>query len=172
MKNIIGGAILCLAIAALIGCGRNPESGSLPPGTPVPSLKPSHTLYSLQWVTNDVPANISPGASVPVHINVKNTGDWAWPDPVTANPSHPNGSYAVRLAHNWANEDGNLPLPDAVRGDIAAPVPPGQIANFTIQVTAPQQPGRYQLRIDLVEELVTFFSAKGTEKLIVPVTVQ
>jgi hypothetical protein len=65
------------------------------------------------------------------------------------------------------------PLPaSAARGELTAPVPPGETANFTINVAAPKSPGNYQLQLDLVEELVFFFSNKGNEKLTVPVTVQ
>lgn len=52
------------------------------------------------------------------------------------------------------------------------PVPPGETANFTIVVTPPTEPGKYQLQFDLVHELVAFFSSKGAEKLTVPVTVE
>ena len=68
--------------------------------------------------------------------------------------------------------DGKPLAANAVRGELNAPVPPGGTANFTLQVAAPKTPGSYQLQVDLVEELVFFFSAKGNEKLTVPVTVQ
>jgi hypothetical protein len=41
-----------------------------------------------------------------------------------------------------------------------------------MNVLPPKEPGSYRLEIDVVEELVTFFSAKGTQKLTLPVTVQ
>jgi hypothetical protein len=171
MNKFIGSAFLCLAGAVMIGCGRSPESEAPATDAPAAPTKGMHNSYSLQWVSNDVPAKMAPGAAVPIKVSVKNTGDWPWPDPFTANPSHPDGTYAVRLTYGWATADGKV-LPDPTRGEIAAPVPPDQTANFSLTITAPKQPGSYQLKIDLVEELVTFFSAKGTEKLVVPVTVQ
>jgi hypothetical protein len=41
-----------------------------------------------------------------------------------------------------------------------------------MDVIAPEDADRYELQIDLVEELVTFFSTWGAEKLKVPVIVQ
>ena len=173
MKKCLGSLIVGLAAVAMIGCGRSPETEAPATDTQAPAgPKPSHASYSLQWVSNDIPKTMPAGKSVPVKVSVKNTGDWPWNDPFTANPPHPDGTYAVRLSYGWVGPDGKFLPENAVRGELTAPVPPGGTANFTLQVAAPKTPGNYQLQIDLVEELVFFFSAKGNEKLTVPVTVQ
>jgi len=179
MKKCLGSLIVCLAVAAMIGCGRSPdtEAPAADAQTAAASAtsaapKPSHASYSLQWVSNDIPSTMSVGKTVPVKVGVKNTGDWPWNDPFAANPSKPDGTYAVRLCYSWVGTDGKPLAANAVRGELNAPVPPGGTANFTLQVTAPKTPGSYQLQVDLVEELVFFFSATGNEKLTVPVTVQ
>jgi hypothetical protein len=174
MKRSFFSLLACLVAVAMIGCGRTPETA--PPQAEAPAKpsapKPVHASYSLEWISNDVPPTMAVGKSVPVKVSVKNTGDWAWNDPHTANPSQPDGTYAVRLVYNWVDAD-QKPLPaNVTRGELTAPVPPGQTANFTINVAAPKSPGNYQLQLDLVEELVFFFSSKGNEKLTVPVTVQ
>jgi hypothetical protein len=115
---------------------------------------------------------MSPGVVLPVTVAVKNTGDWPWPDAKTANPPNPDGSCAVRLSYRWATSDGELLLANAERGDLSAPVLPGALANITIKITPPAPVGAYQLQFDLVEELVTFFSTRGIEKLIISVTVR
>lgn len=175
MKTSLRLAILFLASAAMFGCGRVPETAgpadatqSASPGAPMPS----HAAYALEWVSNDIPKTMPAGKPATFKVSVKNTGDWVWNDPPTANPARPDGTYAVRLTHGWVGSDGK-PLPsNSVRAELTAPVPPGQIANFSVKVQAPGTPGDYQLQIDLVEELVAFFSAKGNAKLSVPVTVQ
>jgi hypothetical protein len=115
---------------------------------------------------------MSAGATSDVHVSAKNAGDWPWNDPFAANPNHPDGTYAIRLSYGWVGADGKPLPPDSTRGELTAPVPPGQTANFTIKVKAPKEPGSYKLQLDLVEELVFFFSSKGNEKLTVPVTVK
>jgi hypothetical protein len=172
MKRFLKSASVCLAAAAMIGCGRSPESEAPSTDAAASPTKAPHNSYSLQWVSHNVPATMAPGASVPIKVSVKNTGDWPWPDPFAGNPSHPDGAYAVRMTCGWADASGKSIQPQTNRGDLTAPVPPGQTTNFTMNITAPKQSGSYQLQIDLVEELVTFFSGKGTEKLVVPVTVQ
>lgn len=112
-----------------------------------------------------------PGVVLPVTVTVKNTGDWLWPDKRMASPEKRDGTYAVRLSYRWANSAGELLAENAERGDLAASVEPDAVANFIIKITPPPDRGTYQLQIDLVEELVTFFSAKGMKKLILPITV-
>jgi hypothetical protein len=143
-----------------------------PPPLQSPRLAHPHEKYSLAWVDNDAPSIMTAGSTSKVQVRAKNTGDWVWPDAQSANPSKPDGSYAVRLSYAWVGPDGK-PLPEnRVRGELPASVPAGQTADFTISVEAPKEPGNYLLQFDLVEELVTFFSAKGAEKLTIKVTIR
>lgn len=165
-------AYVCVLVAVMTACGRSPEIESPATDAAGPAAKPSHAKYALQWVSNDISQTMSAGKAAPVHISVKNTGDWAWPDAQTANPSQPDGRYAVRLTYRWVTAN-NVALPEnPARGEITAPVPPGGTAVFSLEINPPKESGSYQLQLDLVQELVTFFSAKGVEKLVVPVTVQ
>ena len=120
---------------------------------------------------HNIPSTMRPGVVLPVTVTVKNTGDWLWPDKRMASPEKRDGTYAVRLSYRWANSAGELLAENAERGDLAASVEPDAVANFIIKITPPPDRGTYQLQIDLVEELVTFFSAKGMKKLILPITV-
>jgi hypothetical protein len=126
----------------------------------------------MEWVRHDIPQTMSAGGYVTIHVSAKNTGDWIWLNPPHANPSLPDGRYAVRLCYRWATSDSQLLPQESGRGDLQMPVGPGQVANFTMDVKAPEDADRYELQIDLVEELVTFFSTRGAEKLKVPVIVQ
>jgi hypothetical protein len=172
MKNFFQHLVMCSTVILAVGCGRTPDAEPPSTNTQTEAPKPTHAVYSLEWVTNDIPPTMPAGKAVPVHVSVKNTGDWPWPDPFAANPAKPDGTYAIRLSYLWADSSGKLAPQDSARGELPAPVPPGQIANFTMQVVAPKAPGSYQLQLDLVEELNTFFVSKGTTKLTVPVAVQ
>jgi hypothetical protein len=173
MKMSLRFAILFLASAAIFGCGRTPETEAPVDAQGGPTApKPAHNTYALEWVSNDIPATMPAGKPASIKVSVKNTGDWPWNDPFAANPSQPNGTYAVRLSYRWMAPNGQALPQDSARGELTAPVPPGGTAKFTMTVTAPKDPGNYQLQVDLVEELVVFFSAKGTQKLSVPVAVQ
>ncbi|MGZ7039754.1 MAG: hypothetical protein ACXVJO_16375, partial [Thermoanaerobaculia bacterium] len=125
-----------------------------------------------EWLTNNAPSTMSRGATVPVMGSVKNTTDWPWPDPKTAHPADASGAYAGRLGDDWPRKGGRTPQAAPERGDLASTLAPGATATFTIDVTAPKDPGSYDLEFNLVEELVTWFDAKGAAKLKVPVTVK
>ena len=174
MKQRLRMAAASLIAIALAGCGRTPDTN--PPADSAGNSKnvprPSHAIYSLEWASNDVPTEISRESPVPIHVSVKNTGDWAWNDPKTANPGKPDGTYAVRLSYRWVGPTGRAEPQSSVRGELAKPVGPGETANFTLAVVPPKEPGNYKLELDLVEELVSFFSEKGTQKLSVAVTVK
>ena len=131
----------------------------------------SQKKYWLEWVGHTIPSTMRPGVVLPVTVTVKNTGDWLWPDKRMASPEKLDGTYAVRLSYRWAKPDGQLLTENTERADLAASIEPGTVANFIIKITPPAQPANYQLELDLVEELVTFFSAKGMKKLVLPVTV-
>lgn len=103
-----------------------------------------------------------------MHVTAKNTGDWLWPDRNAANPSKPDGTFAVRLAYRWSKTEVGV----GDRADLTASVPPGETANFTMQVTPPKERGVYELHVGLVQEFAASFSAKGAKELVVPVTVQ
>jgi hypothetical protein len=161
-------AVLFLIGAALFGCGRTPETKApvdaqqQQPTSPS-TAKPVHTKYALEWVSNDIPSTMPAGKPTTIKVSVKNTGDWAW---------KPEGLYPVRLSYRWvAGNEQALPQ-DSVRGELSAPVLPGGTANFSMSVAAPKERGNYQLQVDLVEDLVAFFSSEGTQRLVVPVTVQ
>src|SRR5688500_157783 len=136
MKKYLGLATACLIASAFAGCGRSPETEA-PSADGTSAVRSMHATYSLQCVTHDIPQTMTPGVATPVRVSVKNTGDWPWPDPMTANPSRPDGSKAVRLSYRWVGPDGKLLPQDAVRGELTKPVPPGETANLTIQVVPP-----------------------------------
>jgi hypothetical protein len=169
---------LCLITlcAGIVACHPNTDSDvSVPPEPENPAAQNAMPRrahdYSLLWVDNNIPPTMSAGSSTQAHVRVKNTGDWTWPDAKTANPPKPDGSYAVRLTYRWASAEGALLPENQTRGELPANIPPGEMADFAIKIDAPKAAGQYQLQVDVVEELITFFSAKGMKKLIVPITV-
>jgi hypothetical protein len=77
------------------------------------------------------------------------------------------------LSYRWLRADSDTPVSDySDRADLSAPLDPGQWTTLLIAVTPPQAPGDYRLQFDLVQELVSWFEAKGAPRLIVPVHVE
>jgi hypothetical protein len=70
-------------------------------------------------------------------------------------------SYPVDLGFHWYTLGGQAAVWDGARTKLPADLGPGQSVTLQAQVTAPAQGGQYQLRFDLVQEGVAWFSSKG-----------
>jgi hypothetical protein len=178
MRN--AGLALMLAAGMACGGGEKPPPAAVataapaiptsptPPPLPEP-LPPSG--YKMEWVASTVPPRMAPGATVPVAVIVKNLSDTKWMNFANS----PKGRHAVRLGYRWWKPgDTTTPVIDypRQRGEMLAPLPPGESATIAIPVVAPPKAGQYILQLEMVQELINWFSLRGAPKLMVPVTVQ
>ncbi len=96
---------------------------------------------------------------------VENTGHAPWP------ASSPDGFGHVRLgAHLIA--DGSAPaVQDYGRASLPRDLAPGASATVTIELRAPDEPGRYRVALDMVREGVAWFSSREPSSVTVSLTV-
>lgn len=168
-------AIALLLALGATGCDdadEPNESGTLagPKGAMSP-MPPSG--FAVEWGIPGVPSTVKPGASFGVGVPVKNISDQVWPDP-SHSDSKVYASGAVRLTYRWWSADARKEVSSysgAPRGDLALAVQPSGSAVMAVLVTAPTEPGNYQLQLELVQENVSWFEEMGAAKLLVPVTV-
>ncbi len=105
---------------------------------------------------------VTPGANIQLPIEIANTGDTVW----LVSRSAPRGTVRLGVKilnqHNEVIDEahGAPPLPRAVA--------PGEKVNVTVNHSAPQKPGRYTLKIDLVCQDISWFEEKGSEPLVLP----
>ena len=86
-------------------------------------------------------------------VTLTNTGLATWPAA---------GASPVRLAYHWARPDGSLVSWDGLRAQaLDADVPPGASVTTRLLIAPPQLHGAFVLRLDLVQEGVSWFSAQG-----------
>lgn len=161
--------ILVVLFAA--GCGRRPQAPEVPSETA--ASVPSHALpdsaFAVRWGKVDLPSSLSAGKVVPVSVSFTNQGETAWPDADTVDPS---GAYAVRLSYRWLGAEGPPVADYEDRIDLSQPLSPGETATLVVEVEVPAKSGSYRLQLDLVQELVAWFEAKGAPTLIIPVKVE
>jgi len=101
------------------------------------------------------------------HVTLHNTGTVAWPH---------QGPQPTRLSYHWYQiEDGTIPPAPAAaiappptlatfegrRTMLPVDVAPGETVSVEAVAEAPSAPGTYRLAWDLVQESVTWFSARG-----------
>jgi hypothetical protein len=110
--------------------------------------------YRVSYTVPAGPVTMSAGSVVKVAVGVKNTGALMWPH---------TGPDAVRLSYHWEKQGVSGPRLDfeGRRSSLPADIAPGANARVVATVQAPEEPGRYRLRWDLVRETVVWFSERG-----------
>ena len=96
------------------------------------------------------------GQPFTILTEVTNLGDTLW----LSQPQEWGGFVA--LGAKLLGEDGLAQIYDYGRGYLSAPVHPGGKLAVSIDLTAPQQPGIYQIKLDMVDEAVVWFEHRGS----------
>ncbi|HZP95167.1 MAG TPA: N-acetylmuramoyl-L-alanine amidase [Candidatus Limnocylindria bacterium] len=123
------------------------DKGVAPDDTPTGVSLDFKAAYQVQGQPT-----FSAGQTATVPVTVTNTGRGVFPT---------TSSYPVTLGYHWYTAAGVAAVWDGARTKLGADLAPGQSVTLQAQVTAPPQGGQYQLRFDLVQEGVAWFSSKG-----------
>jgi SAM-dependent methyltransferase len=109
---------------------------------------------------DDPPSRLTVGSRMCIDVQVRNAGQATWPKGVN-----------LRLGNRWLEAAGGTLISDDGRTELPLPLAPGEVTPVALTVEAPQQPGRYLMEIDLVEEGVSWFADRGSPTVKVPVRV-
>jgi len=123
------------------------DKGIPPDPTPIGVGLDFHATYQV----GAVPA-IGIGQTVAVPVTVTNSGQGTFPT-LTTKP--------VDLGYHWYDQTGKTVVWDGQRTKLPADLANGQTVTLQAQVQSPPDAGSYSLRFDLVQEGVSWFSAKG-----------
>ncbi len=110
--------------------------------------------YGVAWGAASLPRHLAPGGQSPAAIRVSNAGPCTWMN-------------NVRLVATWNG-------PTRSEQAFATPdhrVPPGGSADLVFTLRAPGTPGDYVLKLDLEQEGIARFSARGGAPFEAPVAV-
>jgi hypothetical protein len=72
---------------------------------------------------------------------------------------------SVRLSYHWLAPDGAVVVNDGLRTELPRDLLGGEEVELKATVRAPDQPGRFTLRLTLVQEGVAWFDARGAAPL-------
>lgn len=117
--------------------------------------------YDYEILEHSVPTEATRDSTLQFVVRVKNASTRTWPK---------NGQVKVGLY--WLDEGNKRVESLEGRGVMPKDVDPGTSAVVRARVRTPQQPGQYRLVVDLVEEHVLWFSAKGSKPLRVNVRIR
>ncbi len=131
------------------------------------SIHPDKLTYKI--IRESIPSSVSVGDSLPISIVLQNSGNTIWIS--NTNFETPPGKGEVRLGLKyWEREDGYRPSfyndPETLlssRGKLLFDIFPGEKIEITMNAQAPDKPGRYIIRINLVDELIAWFPQRDIE---------
>ncbi|TMC46922.1 MAG: hypothetical protein E6J23_01340 [Chloroflexi bacterium] len=111
--------------------------------------------------TFNAPPAFTAGQTSTVPVTIRNIGNGTFP---TTN------AYPVNLAYHWTTASGANVVWDGSRTPLGGDLLAGQTVTVNPAITAPMTGGSYVLKLDLVQEGVAWFSAKGAATGNLPVT--
>jgi SAM-dependent methyltransferase len=97
------------------------------------------------------PVELKPGEKTVVKAKVRNDSPFAW-----------SSAAPVRAGNHWLDAQGAMIVQDDGRTPLGRDLGPGDEVALEVVATAPDQPGRYVIEVDLVEEGVTWFANRGS----------
>ncbi len=119
--------------------------------------------WALHFLAHDTPVSMAVGQLCAVNLRVKNIGGKTWPK---------EGDAPVHVGYKWFSRSGEQLLDVEDRRTVLPfDIEPNQEAAFGALLAAPQTPGSYYLRWDLVVEGLTWFSDAGNPPLVLPLSV-
>jgi SAM-dependent methyltransferase/glycosyltransferase involved in cell wall biosynthesis len=129
------------------------------PAATIPDSRDPRTLRARISLSQPATTVIAPGLTLNVELEIENAGDTLW---LAGREAHTGivmpavrvidaNGILIRETH------GEPPLPHAVA--------PGETVRVKLECQAPQRPGRYTLKFDLVDEQICWFEATGSAPL-------
>ena len=124
-------------------------------GNAIPGATPRARI-DVRTLVPGVPLVARAGRPLHVRTRVHNLSTRPFPAQATY------GRRLVRLGAQLYAEDGSMLNRDFARAWLPATLGPGTRANVNIEIPAPEQPGRYALKFDLVSEGIDWFERCGS----------
>jgi SAM-dependent methyltransferase len=94
------------------------------------------------------------GGPAALELIVRNASQAAWP-----------ASAHLQIGNHWTTSAGERVPGDESRAPLEGAVAPGESRQLSLVAIAPSEPGEYELEIDLVQEGISWFGARGSEIL-------
>jgi hypothetical protein len=110
-------------------------------------------------LSRPAPTRVSPGQTINLELEIENAGDTLWLSGREARTG------VVMPALRIIDEAGILVREAHGEPPLSRAVAPGEAVRLRLEPTAPQRPGRYTLKFDLVDEQVCWFEAAGSAPL-------
>ncbi len=126
----------------------------------VPDSRSPGLLRARFSLRSTPPKQIAPGAPLTIPLAIQNTGDTLWLAGQTVRAG------IVMPAVRVFDDAGTLVGEFHGQPRLPSAVAPGEMINLRIDYVAPQLPGSYTLKVDLVDQHVCWFEQHGSEPFV------
>lgn len=130
------------------------REGEIPPSPPA-RPEPLRSFGQI-FVPRAPLGGFEAGQAQTVRIAVTNPSDVTWPA-----LGRDGGGYSVRLSYHWFDAARQMVVFEGRRTLLPHDLGPGETVELSAVIEAPAQPGRYLLRLTMVQEGVAWFDAAG-----------
>lgn len=107
----------------------------------------------------NLPKELNAGATFDVFVTVQNCSSVVWP---AFGRDDSEQNYILHLGNHWFDSSGAVVTVDDGRSTLPRDLASGDVADLSLQITAPSQPGQYTLELDMVQEGVAWFAHRGS----------
>lgn len=171
---------LSVAIAAILlwlsACANEPGPESTGPNrgnagqAPVSSATPlPDSAFKAQLSVMNPPKSMKAGQEEIINVLIKNASNITWPS--HGRPG--DGFYQVNLGNTWLDRNAQkVESRNYIRSGLPGDVKPGEQVEVPLKIIAPESAGDYILELDMVQEMVDWFGAKGSQTLRLGVKVE
>jgi len=127
---------------------------------PVTSASPRAHRARLRVQEREV--SVAAAGALTLHVEATNRSETVW----LKEGNH--GTGFVQLGAQLLRADGKVLEPDYGRCPLPEDLPEGRTVRLQLGLAAPDRPGRYRLRLDMVNEGICWFAQEGSEVVEIP----
>jgi len=121
------------------------------------------SMFLAKFISHDTPKTQVAGQIYTVRLRIQNLGALRWES---------GGPLAVQLSYRWLSGSGRPVVTKGILTDLMMPVSKGDTIDVVARVQAPENPGTYTLRWDMIQGDLIWFAEKGSAPLDVQVEVR
>jgi hypothetical protein len=138
------------------------QAGSAPLDVPLEVVDPQNDpayRATLALMSEPASTRLPAGSRGQVALRVANAGVVLWPRAETPGPG------AIRLGAQLMDVSGTPIQQDFARVELPRGLAPGESCEVPLSFKLPSTPGRYRLKVDLLQEQVCWFEERGSRPL-------
>jgi len=119
------------------------------------TLLPDKAFMADLKLKGQTPDVVDAGRFTNLLVEIKNSSEEMWPALGTTD-----GKYRTSVGYRWFDSNGNLAL-EGGRTPLPKDINPDTEILLNVNIMAPENPGDYVLKIDMVQEFVCWFEERG-----------